>query len=210
MYHLFADVPSFLDPMNFFLFSLPVWVLFKMQQKNPPSSKSLGRFRIEFCTKHIQKGPKVNNRQFVKWLKPSMETAEWHQRGCSGYIIIKLKKIYIFFTISCLEKWIPDERLLFESLFPKQAVSKILKYWNSMNLGKGLLQIFGQNNWKNYERIYRYLIDDTLTAFSGRHTEFGAPFLLSLPQSRRGVNPNPILFYGKINFPLLLSQRLIA
>ena len=32
-----------------------------------------------------------------------------------------------------------------------------------MNLGKGLLQIFGHQNWKSYERIYRYLIDYTLS-----------------------------------------------
>ena len=31
-----------------------------------------------------------------------------------------------------------------------------------MDLGKGLLQIFAQPNWKYYEIIYRYLIDATL------------------------------------------------
>ena len=91
-----------------------------------------------------------------------MEIAEWHQWGCSGDFIVKLKKIYTFFTILCFEKWIPDGRLLFKNLFPKQAISKFVKYSNSMDLGKGLLHIFGQRNSKNYERIYRYLIDATL------------------------------------------------
>ena len=92
-----------------------------------------------------------------------METGEWHQQSCSGDFIVKLKNMHVFFTILCLEKWILDERLLFKNLLPKQAISKILKYWNSMNLGKGLLQIFGHQNWKSYERIYRYLIDYTLS-----------------------------------------------
>ena len=55
-----------------------------------------------------------------------------------------------------------------------------------MDLGTVLLQIFGQRNW-----IYRYLItlhyvltNRYQTDFRVRHTEFGIPFMLSLPHSQ--------------------------
>ena len=55
-----------------------------------------------------------------------MKTGEWHQQGRSGDFIVKFKK-NTFFTFLRLNKWIPDGRLLFENLFPKQVSLKILK-----------------------------------------------------------------------------------
>ena len=55
--------------MNFFDFCgwfQKQWVLFKTQVGKPLASKSLGRFPIEFLSKHIQWGFQSHNRQFVK------------------------------------------------------------------------------------------------------------------------------------------------
>ena len=62
------NVPTFPD-MNFFDFCdwfQKKWVLFKIQEGKPLASKSLGRFPIEFCSKHIQWGFQSHNRQLVK------------------------------------------------------------------------------------------------------------------------------------------------
>ena len=54
---LFAERPHFCWYYEIFLFSVTgfkKWVLFKIQDGKPLASKSLGRFPIEFCSKHIE------------------------------------------------------------------------------------------------------------------------------------------------------------
>ena len=48
-----------------------------------------------------------------------MKTTQWDQQGRSGDFIVNLTKKYTFLG---LDKWIPDESLLSESLLPKQAI----------------------------------------------------------------------------------------
>ena len=123
-----------------------------------------------------------------------------------------------FFTILRLEKWIPDGRLLSENLFPKQAISKTFTR-NSIEL-----------SWKQTQIYSRYLTNITetlsknLPLFDWRYiksSQIGIRQLSGcvilnlwchLSDSRMKwyqgvVNPNPILFYRKINFPLLIFQR---
>ena len=78
-----------------------------MQQGNSLASKSLGRFPIDFCSKHIQWGLQSQQYAICKaWLEPPMN-AEWHQQGRSGDFIAELKNMC--FLLFCV--WINEFRM---------------------------------------------------------------------------------------------------
>ena len=128
---------------------------------------------------------------------------------------IKLKKEYTFLPILRLDKWILDGRLLCENLSPKQALQGTKElHWTFLEIDTELLHIFDQRNWKYHLRICPYIKSCQICI-----KQLSGCVILSLGYHlnnsrmkwyRRGVYPNPILFYRKINFPLLIFQRRTA
>ena len=114
IYHLVCWTSSlFLTSLNFFDFCdwfQKKWALFNIQKGKSLASKSLGRFPVEFCSRHIQWGFQNHNRQLVKHERDY----QWiQQNGTNRVVLVTLlstwKKIHLF-TILRLDKWIRDER----------------------------------------------------------------------------------------------------
>ena len=94
-----------------------------------------------------------------------MKAAEWHQQGCSGDFLVKLKKEYTFLPFYV---WISEFRMrgyFLEVCFLGRSFKNLYKklYWTFLEIDTELLEAFDQRNRKYDLRICRYLIDPTVS-----------------------------------------------
>ena len=219
------NVSTFPDIMKFFWFLWLVqkkWVSFKIQGGKPLASKSLGPFPIEFCSKHIQWGFQSHNRQLVKHERGY----QWRQQnGTNEVVLVTLllnwRKKY---TFSPFYVWISEFRMggyflktcFLNKQFKKFSEGTVLNFHGTRHrvtpdIWPTWLKILLKNlplfDWRyiNSCQIGIKQLSVCVILNLGYHLNDSR-----MKWYRRSVNPNPILFYSKINFRLLIFQRWTA
>ena len=150
------------------------------------------------------------------WLQ-SGRMAEWYQRGHSGDFIVKLKKKYTFspFYVWTSEFWMGGYFLktcFLNRQFKKFSEETVLNF-------HGTRHRVAPDIWPTWLKIllknlplldWRYIKSCQIVI-----KQLSVCVILNLGYHlndsrtkwyRRSVNPNPILFYSKINFRLLIFQ----